>query len=176
MTSPHTLENCLILACARTNPDARRIQDLVERGPDWQAIQRKAERWGLAPLVHTNLRQAASSGQVPEPTAEGLRHLYHRNTIHGAVRRDLPRTILLHLALHLAHASGFVGHVRTLCDIGEMCRRYGSAIDWSRLVTQAETYGVGKQLYYPLCLARDLVGAGVPSPTLIELRASFGQL
>ncbi len=38
MLSPLTLENRLILACARTDPDVQHIADLVERGPDWQAI------------------------------------------------------------------------------------------------------------------------------------------
>src|SRR4030095_1785085 len=88
--------------------------------------------------------------------------------------------LLLQLALDpatcLSEPGGLVCEVRTLCDIGETCRRYGSAIDWSRLVTQAGAYDVAKQLYYPLRLARDLVGAGVPSGALTDLRASFGQL
>ena len=66
--------------------------------------------------------------------------------------------------------------VRTLCDIGEMCRRYGDAIDWSQLIARACAYDLGKPLYYSLRLARELVGAGVPSRALMELRASFGQL
>src|SRR5438105_1913808 len=91
MSSPLTLENRLILACARTDPEVDRIQDLVERGPDWQGILRKAERWGLAPLVYMNLRQAAPSGQVPKPVTDCLRHLYHRDTIHGVALRELLR-------------------------------------------------------------------------------------
>ena len=258
MSSPFTLENCLILACARTAPDVEQIQELVERGPDWQVILRRAERWGLAPLVYTNLRQAVPSGQVPEPVTERLRHLYHRETIHSVARREVlraallrlsdasipvivlkgaalsalvypspalrpmgdidllvhrrdlgradellrgmtgrastpsricpagrlsarrPRShlqpgplcrraasaaripiedfweraqpaqiesvptlvfshedLLLHLALHLVYAGGFAGHVRTLCDIGETCRRLAEAIDWSRFVARA---------------------------------------
>jgi hypothetical protein len=312
MSSPLTLENCLILACARTDPDAQRIQELLERGPDWQEILRKAERWGLAQLVYTNLRQAAQSGCVPKPVTECLRHFFHRDTIHGAARRELlratllrfaeasvpvivlkgaalanlvypspalrpmgnidllvhrrdldrveavlrsvrdalgppslsgagagpeahrgipyldpesfslldvrhqifsPRSaadrmpagvdlpikdfwerarpvqiasvatlvfshedLLLHLALHLAYAGGLLGHVRTLCDIGEVCRQYREALDWSQLVAQARAYEMGRPLYYALRLARELVGAGVPSRALTELRASFGQL
>jgi Uncharacterised nucleotidyltransferase len=301
MSSPLTLENRLILACARTDPDVQHIQELVERGPDWQGILRKAERWGLAPLVYANLRQAAPSGQVPKPVTDRLRHLFHRDTIHGVAKRELLRATLLHfseasvpvivlkgaalaalvypsptlrpmgdvdllvhghdldradellrgmgdahhaipylgpegfslldvrdeicsrggsadrlpaavripiedfwkrarpariesvatlvfspedllldlalhLASHLSETDGFVGHLGILCDIGETCRRYGDAIDWSRLVTQAEAYQVGKELYYALRLARDLVGAGVPSRALTDLRARFGQL
>ena len=98
MASPLTLENRLLLACARTEPDVQHIQALVEREPDWQGILRKTERWGLAPLVYTNLRQAAQSGQVPKPVAERLRHLYHRDTIHGVARRELLRATLLRFA------------------------------------------------------------------------------
>jgi hypothetical protein len=40
------------------------------------------------------------------------------------------------VAMHLtAHA--FVGRVRTLCDIGGTCRRYGDAIEWSQLIERA---------------------------------------
>src|SRR5215470_2009713 len=95
MPSPLPLENCLILACARTDPDVQRIADLVQRGPDWQAILQKVERWGLAPLVYTNLRQVVQSGHVPKPVAEHLRHLYHRDVIHGVARRELLRVALL---------------------------------------------------------------------------------
>ena len=83
--------------------------------------------------------------------------------------------LLLHLAMHLT-ADAFVGRVRTLCDIGETCRRYGDAIDWSQLIARACAYDLAKPLYYSLRLARELVGAGVPSQALMALRASFDQL
>src|SRR3989442_14347662 len=78
--------------------------------------------------------------------------------------------------MHLSETDRFLGHVRTVCDIGETCRQYRNAIDWSRLVAQAKAYKVEKELSYALRLARDLVGAGVPSSALADLRASFGQL
>jgi hypothetical protein len=78
MSSPLTLENRLILACARTDPDVEHVRDLVERGPDWQAILRKTERWGLAPLVYAGLRQVASSDRVPKPVTDCLRALLMR--------------------------------------------------------------------------------------------------
>ena len=40
---------------------------------------------------------------------------------------------LLHLALHLVYGRGFVGQAKTLCDIGETCRRYADVIDWDHL-------------------------------------------
>jgi hypothetical protein len=299
MPSPLSLEDRLILACARTAPDARRIEDLAKRGPDWQQILRKVERWGLASLVYTNLRQAAASAPVPPPIAERLRHLSHRDTIHGVARRELLRAtllrfsqaevpvivlkgaalaalvypsaslrpmrdldllvrssdrtrvdvvlhhlrtapwlpppagarpdaipylgserfsvldvrdhisrsaaaripieelwerarpveiesvptlvlgdedLLLNLALQLAEAGRFVGQVRVLCDIGEVCRRYADAIDWSALVDRANRYAVGKELYYCLRLSHELIGASVPPRPLTELRAGFRPL
>jgi Uncharacterised nucleotidyltransferase len=316
MSSPLTLENRLLLACARTDPDLERVRALVERGPDWQGILRRAERWGLAPLVYGSLRQVAPSGRVPKPVTERLRHLYHRDAIYGVAKRGLlraallrfseasipvvvlkdtalaalvypsptlrpigsidllvhrhdldgadqllrgmrdaprspavsiagsgadpqqavpylgpggfslvhvrdhisspgssadrpaaaarlpiedfwerarpaqiesvaalvlsPEDLLLHLALdlamHLSAADGVVGHVRTVCDIGETCRRYRNAIHWSGLITQAHAYDASKVLYYSLRLARELVGASVLSSALAELRASFSQL
>lgn len=310
MAFPLTLENSLILACARTDPEVPRIEDLVQRDPDWQLVLQKVERWRLAPLVYTNLRAAIRSGHVPPPVAQHLRHLYHRDTIHGVARRELLRAtllrfsvagvpvvvlrgaalaalvypspglrpmgdidllvhshdldrvdallrgnreaaglpagagnapasldtipylgpasvsllhvrahifsagnseerlpaaaripiedfwerarraqiesmatlvfshedLLLHLALHLAYVGGFVGQVRTLCDIGETCRRYADAINWNCLVSRAKAYEVEKVLYHCLRLARELAGASVPVQTLRELRASFRQL
>ena len=293
MPSPLTLENSLILACVRTEPDLQRIRELVERCPEWPVIVRKAERWRVVPSVYLQLRRGAQSGRVPGPVAEGLKHFYRRDTIcavatrellrvallrfaeasvpvivlRGAAlatlvyqshalrptrriellvhRRDLARVevvlrslheapgapggpqgyalldvrhdifgqssveempaavgipiedfwararpvqiasvptlvfghedLLLHLAMHLT-ADAFVGRVRTLCDIGETCRRYGDAIDWSQLIARACAYDLAKPLYYSLRLARELVGAGVPSQALMALRASFGQL
>jgi hypothetical protein len=83
--------------------------------------------------------------------------------------------LLLHLAIDLA-ANAFVGGVRTLCDIAETCKHYGDAIDWTGLSTRACAYGLAKPLYYSLRLARELVGAGVPSHVLMALRASFDRL
>src|SRR5215213_5840305 len=95
MPSPLTLENRLILACARTDPDVNHIQDLVERDPDWQAILRRTEHWEIASLIYTSIRQLASSDQVPAPVLEQLRHLYRRDTIHSVAQRELFRISLL---------------------------------------------------------------------------------
>jgi Uncharacterised nucleotidyltransferase len=294
MSSPLALENSLILACVRTEPDVQRIRELVERCPEWPAIVRKADRWRVVPSVYLQLRRGAQWDRVPGPVAEGLKQLYYRDTIRGVAkrellqaallrfaeasvpvivlkgaalatliyqshtlrptrrieilvhRRDLARVeavlrslreapgapaggpqgyalldvrhhifdqssvevmpaavgipiddfwararpvhiasvptlvfghedLLLHLAMHLA-ADAFVGRVRTLCDIGETCRHCGDAIDWSELTVRACAYDLAKPLYYSLRLARELVGAGVPSQALMALRASFAPL
>jgi Uncharacterised nucleotidyltransferase len=294
MSSPLTLENSLILACVRTEPDVQRIRELVERCPEWPLIVRKAERWRVVPSLYLQLRQGAQSGRVPGPVTEGLKQLYYRDTIRSVAKRELLRAallrfaeasvpvivlrgaalatlvyqshalrparkiellvhrrdlarveavlcslpeapgtpvggsqgyalfdvrhdifdrssveempaavripiedfwararrvqiasvptlvfahedLLLHLAMHLT-ADAFVGRVRTLCDIGETCRRYSDAIDWSQLIARACAYDLAKPLYYSLRLARELVGAGVPSQALMALRARFNQL
>ena len=88
-----------------------------------------------------------------------------------------PEDLLLHLAFHLTTVTGFVGQVRTLCDIGELCRRYRETLEWSQLVGPGmRLTESGKPLYYALRLAQELVGAGVPSRALRDLKASFGQL
>src|SRR3954463_6771502 len=293
MPSALTLEDSLILACVRAEPDLQRIRELVERCPEWPVIVRKAERWRVVPSVYLQLRQGAQLGRVPGPVAEGLKHFNRRDTIRGVATRELLRVallrfaeasvpvivlrgaalatlvypshalrptqriellvhrcdltrveavlrslgeapgapgrsrgyallsvrqdifgqssgeekpaavgipigdfwararpvqiasvptlvfghedLLLHLAMHLA-AHAFMGRVRTLCDIGETCRRYGDAIDWSQLIARACAYDLAKPLYYSLRLAQELIGAGVPSQALMALRASCGQL
>jgi putative nucleotidyltransferase-like protein len=277
----------------RTEPDVQRIRELVERCSEWPVIVRNAERWRVVPSVYLQLRRGAQSGRVPGPVAEGLKHLYYRDTIHGVAKRELLRAallrfaeasvpvivlkgaalatlvyqshtlrptrriellvhhrdlarveavlrslreapgalggpqghalldvrhdifgqssleempaaggipiedfwararpvqiasvptlvfghedLLLHLAMHLT-ANTFVGCVRTLCDIGETCSRYGDAIEWSQLIGRACAYDLAKPLYYSLRLAQELVGASVPSQALMVLRASFDQL
>ena len=94
MSSPLSLETLLVLACVRRDLDAERIQDLVKRGPDWHAILRGVERWRLAPLVYTSLRQADATGRMPNPVAERLRHLYRRQTIHWIDQREVLRETL----------------------------------------------------------------------------------
>ena len=294
MSSPLTLENSLILACVRTEPDVQRIRELVERCPEWSVIVRKADRWRVVPSVYLQLRRGAQPGRVPGPVAEGLKHLYYRDTIRGVAKRELLRAallrfaeasvpvivlkgaalativyqshalrptrriellvhrrdlargetvlrslrdapgapvggpqgyalldvrhdifgqgsveempaavgipiedfwgrarpvqiasvptlvfghedLLLHLTMHLK-ADAFVGRVRTLCDIGATCRRYGDAIDWNQLIARAYAYDLAKPLYYALSLARELIGARVPSQAVMALRASFYQL
>ncbi|MGE0702430.1 MAG: nucleotidyltransferase family protein [Vicinamibacterales bacterium] len=297
MLPPLTLENRLILACARTDADVQRIAALVGEGPDWQAFLQKAERWGLAPLVHMNLRQ---SDHVPADAAQRLRHLSHHEKIHGLARRELlrmaltrfaeaqvpvivlkgavlatvvypspglrpmrdidllvrrrdqdrveavlrslrdtlwarqaapaaqprnpylkpesvalldirqdvfpagspdglpaagpvpiadfwararsahiesvgtlifaPEDLLLHLSFHLTVAAGSASRVRTLCDIGEVCRYYRETLEWTQLIDRACSYGLEKPLYSALRLAEEMVEAGVPPRVLEDLR------
>ncbi len=85
-----------------------------------------------------------------------------------------PEDLLLHIAIDLV-AGRFVGHARTLCDIGQTCGRYGDAINWIQLVAEARAYQIVKPLYYALRWARELVGADVSSDALKEL-SGFRQM
>ena len=296
-----TLESRLLLAFLRTDLDPCGIRELVERGPDWEAFMRKSERLGLAPLIHSGLRRAAGSIEVPKPVKEHLRHLYNREAIASLSLREALGTVrerfqhaelpivalkgvalaalvysssalrpmadidllvqrhdlgkadvilrdagfqrrapavsdlslwsdppfavqyvrpqgyppikiqrhivsdsmsalipidhlwerarseqigsaetlvlgwedhLLHLALDASKRKRFIGQLRTLRDIGEVCKRYGGMIDWKRLVARASDYQVSKYLYFSLLLARNLVAADVPLGTLDDLRIS----
>ena len=84
-----TLENRLIFACARSEPDLDQLQDLVGRGPDWRAVVRKTTQWGLASLVYTSIRQLDAPGQAPAAAIEQLRHIYRLDTIHSVAQREL---------------------------------------------------------------------------------------
>ena len=90
-----TLDDRLILACVSPVPDAARIAALVGEAPDWPRLLKKAERWGLMPLVDRTLRQADG---VPADVSKRLRNHYHRDTVHGLGRRELLRALLTGLA------------------------------------------------------------------------------
>ena len=66
-------EAALVLACARTQPDAHaiaRIASLASAPLDWDAAARLAIRHGLGALMHRNL--AAAAADVPKSAAAAL--------------------------------------------------------------------------------------------------------
>src|SRR5215468_2491927 len=98
MSPALTIEDSLILACARTDPDVQRIRDLLARRPDWQAVLRKVECWRVGPLVHASVRQATETAEVSAAIIERLRHLSQRDTAHEVAQREMLRPILRRLA------------------------------------------------------------------------------
>ena len=98
MASPPNLEDRLILACARTDPDISSIEKLAALGPAWDDFVRKTQRLGLIPLVHASVRHAAESGDVPKSVSQHLRHLYHRDAVHSIRLREALGAILLRFA------------------------------------------------------------------------------
>lgn len=76
-----------------------------------------------------------------------------------------PENLLFHLCVHTAYASSFVG-VRFLCDIHKTLGYYQDQIDWDDLFDRARQWKAEKAVYIVLYLARDWLGAQVPSPVL----------
>jgi hypothetical protein len=72
--------------------------------------------------------------------------------------------MLFHLCLHLE------GHrynqLILLCDISEVVKTYDTVIDWAYIIRLAKTYRMLGSLYYPLFLAKHLLGAPVKDSVL----------
>ena len=83
MTAPFTLENRLILACTRIEPNLQQIENLIDGGPDWQAIVRVTDQWGVATLVYTNLRLIAETSTLPSAVLEQLRAILRAPALLG---------------------------------------------------------------------------------------------
>jgi hypothetical protein len=80
-----------------------------------------------------------------------------------------PDDLLLHLAVHLAGADGFLDGVRVLRDVREIVERLGPEIEWRRLVETASACGVERHAYFTLRLARRLLRVAVPDSCLEAL-------
>ncbi len=71
-----------------------------------------------------------------------------------------PEDQLLHLCLHFSANHRFsIDEMKNLCDIGEIIRRYNSAIDWKTLGDRARGYGIGRHVSCTLRVAAALFGA-----------------
>ena len=78
---------------------------------------------------------------------------------------------MLHLALHASahHVFSSFG-IRPLCDIAELLRRFGDTLDWEAAQQRAHDWGAGHALYLTLRLAREMLGAAVPTLLLAALQ------
>jgi hypothetical protein len=68
----------LLISIARTNPDAttsEQIRALIAKDLDWSFLLRQAERHGVLPLLHWNLR----SYQIPEVVKRDLKRVFTEN-------------------------------------------------------------------------------------------------
>ena len=61
-------------------------------------------------------------------------------------------------------------HVRMLCDIGEVVRRYGMGLDWQGIGARAQQWGILHAVYVILRLAQELLDVAVPANWLSSLR------
>jgi hypothetical protein len=84
-----------------------------------------------------------------------------------------PGDLLLHLCLDVSCMDRFVGKLRALCDLAATIERHGAEVDWIALLKAARDYKAERFVYYPLWLARRLVGAEIPSEVLRDLESSI---
>jgi Uncharacterised nucleotidyltransferase len=77
--------------------------------------------------------------------------------------------VLLHLCLHIAFHHRFELGLRGCWDIREIIRSRGNQIDWEQVQARARTWGVRKYVYLTLYLAKELLGASVPTAVLAGL-------
>lgn len=79
-----------------------------------------------------------------------------------------PEFLLLHVCAHLACNHVFRFCVRALCDIAEIARAY-PALDWTIVTDQGQRHGWGRGVAVALKLARDYLGAAIPTDVLTRL-------
>lgn len=77
--------------------------------------------------------------------------------------------LLLHLCCHVAYQHRFDIGLLPFCDIAETIRRRREEIDWECIRRRAEQWNWTRGVHLALQLARDLVGANVPSSLLRSL-------
>jgi Uncharacterised nucleotidyltransferase len=82
-----------------------------------------------------------------------------------------PEDTLLYLCLHsIKHAYKYrIEHdtrIRTLCDIGEVVRRYGPEMDWQAIAARSHEWGAVHAVYMILRLAGELLDVPVPAAWL----------
>jgi len=80
-----------------------------------------------------------------------------------------PEDLLLYLCLHNIFHHQLTTGVRGLCDVLRTTQRYKGAIDWEALKQRAVEWQIEKSVYLMLSLAREKMGARVPTRLLQAL-------
>lgn len=78
--------------------------------------------------------------------------------------------MIIHTCLHLAYCGGFIGGLRSLTDIAQAIRHYGDRMDWDWLVEESCKHNYQNYVYYPLHLAKHLLGAPIPDGVIENLK------
>lgn len=79
--------------------------------------------------------------------------------------------LLLHLCVHASYHHGFEFGIRSLVDIAATIRCFGQELDWAILERQCRTWHWQRGVGVSFSLARDVLGAAVPSRVLDSLAA-----
>jgi hypothetical protein len=110
----------------------------------------------------------ASSGSE----LDGLWRRAQTVTLAGIETRVLsPEDLLLHLCAHVSRHIFDYFPLRCLCDVAETIA-YFEHLDWSEVRARAERWQIAAQVFLPLLLAHDLMGAPVPEEVLRGLQPS----
>ena len=81
-----------------------------------------------------------------------------------------PEDFLLHVCLHASYHHSFNMSLMTLCDIAVLVDQSWRELDWDRFCQYTIRYQWGKGVYLILRLAKDWVGANVPSEILETIK------
>ena len=82
-----------------------------------------------------------------------------------------PEDILLHLSNNLSKPSGRL--LRNLCDITELLKKHGEALDWDYFMKSVHSWGIEAGVYYSLKRSMELLRAPVPASVITALKPSL---
>lgn len=81
-----------------------------------------------------------------------------------------PEDLLLHLCVHATYSHLCEFSARPWCDLAETIRRHSESLEWNELAARAGRWHCRRGTYLALRLAKDLVGAAIPSDLLESLK------
>jgi len=74
----------LLLACCRAHSGPQRFERPIHRDVVWEQFLTRAERLGVAPLVHTTLTRCVERTRVPAEVRRRLDHVYYQQAARNA--------------------------------------------------------------------------------------------
>ena len=81
-----------------------------------------------------------------------------------------PEQMLLHVALHASWIHAYSFGMKWLYDIALIVRSCEGQLDWREFLRCTQAWGATRTVYWPLSLARELLGVDIPIEVLDELR------
>ncbi len=80
-----------------------------------------------------------------------------------------PENLIMHLCIHLSY-SCFRAGMGNLVDISQSIRHHDGNLNWDCIVGRSCRFGVSSFVYYPLCLAGEMMDANIPLYVVDKLR------
>lgn len=81
-----------------------------------------------------------------------------------------PEDLLIHISIHASLHHRFGIGLRPLCDIAAITTRYHDVLDWDKVRTSAQRWGLQSGVYLTLLVAKEMVGADVPESALQAMK------